>query len=41
LHELSVLGIDCGTIYKGLEEKLKAISLEEKWMSNKCKNIQV
>ena len=41
LHELSVLGIDCGTIYKGIEEKLKAIVAEEKWMSNKFKNVQL
>lgn len=30
LHELSVLGIDSGTIYKGAEGKLKAIVAEEK-----------
>lgn len=34
LHELSVLGIDSGTIYKGIEEKLKAIVAEEKRKSN-------
>ena len=34
LHELSVLGIDSGTIYKSIEEKLKAIVAEEKRKSN-------
>ena len=41
LHELSILGIDSGTIYKGIEEKLKAIVTEEKWMSNKYNGIQI
>ena len=35
LHELSVLGIDSGTIFKGTEEKLKAIVAEEKWCFNR------
>lgn len=37
LHELSVLGIDSGTIYKGTEGKLKAIVTEEKWKSDSYK----
>jgi hypothetical protein len=40
LHELSILGIDSGTIYKGIEEKLKAIVIEEKWNINRNKNIK-
>ena len=40
LHELSVFGIDSGTIYKGIEEKLRAIVTEEKWKSNKYNGIQ-
>lgn len=39
LHELSILGVDSGTIYKGVEEKLKAIVTEEKWRSNKYNRI--
>ena len=39
LHELSILGVDSGTIYKGVEEKLKAIVTEGKWKSNKLKRI--
>ncbi len=35
LHELSILGIDSGTIYKGIEEKLRAIVAEEKWNTNR------
>jgi hypothetical protein len=41
LHELSILGIDSGTIYKGNEEKLRAIVTEEKWKSNKYNEIQI
>ena len=41
LHELSILGIDSGTIYKGIEEKLKAIMTEEKWNTNRFNNIQL
>ena len=41
LHELSVLGIDCGTVYKGIEEKLKAILTEEKMISNRLNNLQI
>ncbi len=41
LHELYILGIDSGTIYKGIEEKLKAIVTEEKWISNKYNVIQI
>ena len=41
LHELSVLGIDCGTVYKGVEEKLKAILTEEKIISNRLNNLQI
>ena len=41
LHELSVLGINSGTIYRGIEEKLKAIVREEKWKSNCFNNIQL
>lgn len=40
LHELSVLGIDCGTIYKDIEKKMKSIVAEEKRKSNNLKNIQ-
>lgn len=40
LHELSVLGIDSGTIYKGIEGKLKAILTEEKMISNRLNNLQ-
>lgn len=40
LHELSVLGIDSGTIYKDIEKKMKSIVAEEKWKSNNLKNIQ-
>lgn len=39
LCELSLLGIDSGTIYKGIEEKLKAIMIEEKWKTNKYNRI--
>lgn len=39
LCELSLLGIDSGTIYKGIEEKLKAIVIEEKWKTNKYNRI--
>jgi len=38
LHELSVYGIDSGTIYKGVEEKIKAIMMEEKWKEDYLKN---
>ena len=41
LHELSILGIDSGTIYTGIEEKLKAIVTEEKWNSSSFENIQL
>ncbi|GEM_PF-6072584 len=41
LHELSIIGIDSGTIYKGIEEKLKAILKEAKWEYNKFKSIQL
>lgn len=41
LHELSILGIDSGTIYKGIEEKLRAIVTEGKWNSNKSNGIQI
>lgn len=41
MHELSVYGIDSGTIYKGIEEKLRAIVTEEIWESNRYKNIQL
>ncbi|MBQ4292920.1 MAG: hypothetical protein II752_09380, partial [Muribaculaceae bacterium] len=41
LHELSILGIDSGTIYKGIEEKLKAILKETKWEYNKLKGIKL
>ena len=41
LHELSVLGIDSGTIYKGVDEKLKAILTEEKLKSNSFNKIQL
>ncbi len=37
MHELSILGINCGSIYKSIEEKLKAIMIEEKWNINKIK----
>ena len=40
LHELSIVGIDCGTIYRGIESKLKAIVAEEKYKSNLIKRIQ-
>ena len=39
LHELSVLGIDSGTIYKSIEEKLKAIVSGEKRKSSLLANI--
>lgn len=39
LHELSILGIDSGTIYKGVEEKLKAIMCNEKWNSKQYSNL--
>lgn len=41
IHELSILGIDSGTIYRGVESKLKAIVTEEKYKSNHIKNIQI
>lgn len=41
LHELSILGIDSGTVYKGIEEKLKAILKETKWEYNKLKGIKL
>ena len=41
LHELSILGIDSGTIYKSFEEKLKAILSEEKRNSNHYKIIHL
>lgn len=41
LHELSILGIDSGTIYKGIEEKLKAIVTEEKWNTNRYNSIKL
>lgn len=41
LNELSILGIDSGTIYRSTEEKLKAIMNEEKRYSNNYKNIQL
>ena len=41
IHELSILGIDSGSIYKGIEEKLKAIVREEKWNTNCYNNIQL
>lgn len=41
LNELSILGIDSGTIFKGIEEKLKAIMSVEKRKSNHFKNIQL
>ena len=40
LHKLSILGIDSGTIYTGIEEKLKAIVNEEKWSFSRFENIQ-
>lgn len=39
LDELSILGIDGGTIYKSVEEKLKAIVSEDKRNSNHYKNL--
>ena len=39
LHELSILGIDSGTIYKSIEEKLKAIVSTEKWKSSLLEKI--
>lgn len=39
LHELSILGIDSGTIYKGIEGKLKAIVAEEKWKATVAEEI--
>ena len=41
LHELAVLGVDSGTIYKGVEAKMKAIVTEEKWKSNLFNNINL
>ena len=41
LEELSILGIDSGTIYRSVEEKLKAIMSEEKRKSNHYKNIHL
>lgn len=41
LHELSVLGIDSGSIFKSISEKLKAIVTEEKWNTNRFNNIQI
>jgi len=39
LHELSVLGIESGTIYKSIEEKQKAIVSGEKRKSSLLANI--
>lgn len=41
LHELSKVGVDSGTIYRGIEEKLRAIVTEEKFKSNRIKSIQL
>ena len=41
MHELSILGIDNGTIYRGTEAKLKAILAEEKWNTNRYNRIQL
>lgn len=41
LDELSILGVDSGTIYRCVEEKLKAIVSEEKRNSSHYKNIQL
>lgn len=41
LHELSILGIDSGTIYISIEAKLKAILTEEKIKSNRFNGIQI
>lgn len=40
LHELSSLGVDLGTIYKGIEYRLKAILANETWSINRSQRIE-
>ena len=41
LQELSIVGVDSGSIYRGVEAKLKAIVAEEKYKSNRLKRIKI